>query len=287
MIAVVGPGAVGGLLAAMLERAGEDVVVVARPASAARVQSEGITVRSAALGEWTSRVRAQEAVPPGAAVVLAVKAYGLDDVLPQLGTARPAEVLALLNGVRHAERLRTAEGLQQVVSGAVSVEAQRTGGAVEHRSPFVSVSVPRGAASWRTVAALERAGVTLRLGGSESQVLWTKLRLLAPIALLTTYWDLPIGAALARDEALAAGIAGEVAALATAAGLPTDADELLTTLRGVQPGLRSSLQHDVAAGRPSELEDIGGVLLALAPAPVPALGRVVEELRQRVVSTSR
>lgn len=292
MIAVVGPGAVGGLLAAMLERCDQDVVVVGRPATAARIQARGIRVRSAELGEWTSHVRVAEAIPRGAAVLLAVKSYGLDDVLPLLSAARPTEVLAVLNGVSHARRLRAVDGVQQVACAAASVEARRVDGVVEHRSPYLSVTAPRHATGWRTVDALGRAGVTVRIGGSEEQVLWTKLRLLAPLALLTTYWDLPLGEALTRDDALTARVVAEVAVVAGAAGLPTEPDELLATLRGIDAGMRSSLQHDVAAGRPSELEEIGGVLLEVAArngADVPALERVLGELRvrQEVVSTSR
>lgn len=46
-VAVVGPGGVGGLLGAVLARAGHLVVYVAKPDTAAALNSGGISVRSA------------------------------------------------------------------------------------------------------------------------------------------------------------------------------------------------------------------------------------------------
>ena len=44
MIAVLGPGGVGGFLAAALARAGEPAVVVAREETAAAIERDGIRV---------------------------------------------------------------------------------------------------------------------------------------------------------------------------------------------------------------------------------------------------
>ena len=43
-VAVLGPGAVGGVLTVGLMKAGVDVVCIARPATAAAIQSEGLSV---------------------------------------------------------------------------------------------------------------------------------------------------------------------------------------------------------------------------------------------------
>jgi len=44
-VAIVGAGAIGGLLGAHLVRAGEDVVLVARGAHLAAMQANGLTLR--------------------------------------------------------------------------------------------------------------------------------------------------------------------------------------------------------------------------------------------------
>ncbi|MFH5822044.1 ketopantoate reductase family protein [Georgenia sp. AZ-5] len=282
MIAVVGPGAVGGLLAALLHRAGEDVVAVARPGTAERLAADGIVVRSEHFGDLTAHVPVATAVPEGAAVVLAVKAPGLDDVLPGVVAARPTEVVALLNGTGHAAALH-ATGLRASCA-AIQVESAREDGVIVHRGGYCVVTVPDDAAGWQVPAALARAGVTVRQGGSETEVLWRKYGFLAPTALLTSWTDLPVGAALEREPATADALAREVAAVATADGAPTDAAQVAAALRRLPATLRSSLQLDLLRGGPNELEAIGGNLVELGRrhgVPTPAAERVVEDLRRR------
>lgn len=288
MIAIVGPGAVGGLLAALLHRAGRDVVAVARPGTAARLARDGIAVSSQRFGDLVAHVPAGTEVPRGADVLLTVKAYALDDVLPDVVAASPRSVLALQNGMGHAARL--AATALPAAAGAIQVEAAREGERIVHRGDYCIVTVPDAVAGWDVVAALDDAGVTVRTGGTEAEVLWRKLSFLAPTALLTALTDLPLGPALDHDPGTTAALVAEIAALATAAGLPRTPEELTTTLRRLSPELRSSLQGDARRGGATELEALGGDLVRLGRqegVPTPTLETVVEQLRQRVGSTSR
>ena len=56
-VAVLGPGGVGGLVAAALDRAGTPVSVVAREETVAVIEADGIRVRSVRLGDFTARPR--------------------------------------------------------------------------------------------------------------------------------------------------------------------------------------------------------------------------------------
>lgn len=58
-IAVVGAGAIGGFVAAVLARSGEDVAVVARGVHLDAIRSRGIAVRGE-LGDFSARVRASD-----------------------------------------------------------------------------------------------------------------------------------------------------------------------------------------------------------------------------------
>ena len=103
--------------------------------------------------------------------------------------------------------------------------------------------------------------------------------------MLTSWAVLPLGKALARDPDVARGVVEEVAAVATADGYPTTPDELDALLRRLPATMMSSLQHDLRAGGPTELEAIGGHLLVLGErhgVPTPTLARVVDDLRRRV-----
>jgi 2-dehydropantoate 2-reductase len=277
-IAIVGAGAVGGLLAALLHRAEQDVLLVGRAGSTAAVREAGLRVTSGRFGDWTSDVAASAELPPGADVVVAVKDAGLPDVLPLLVDARPRQVLSLLNGVTHAERVRAALPDVPVTGAAVTVEVLRPQpGVIEHRSPFLRLAVPDDVLPWPMVQALSAAGVEVQGGGTEREVLWRKFRFLAPMALLTSYWQEPLRAALDHDPQLTADLVAEVAEIATLEGLVTTADELRSILDTMPGTMRSSLQHDLAAGSRGELDALGGTLLRLAGQHglgTPALGRV-------------
>ena len=282
VIAVVGPGAVGGLLAWLLHRAGADVTVVGRAASVERIRAQGVRVTSAMFGEGTEFVPVRETVPEGASVVLTVKTFGLDDSLRLVAQSRPHEVLSLMNGVGHTEVLANELKRLPVASGSIAVEASRAAdGTVDHRSPFARVAVPSSAGAFASVRALADTAVELTVGGSDAEVLWRKFRFLAPMALLTSYWQAPVGEATAQDPDLTDALLTEVVACEVADGVPDTVESLAATLAALPVTMRSSLQADLAAGRPSELDSIGGELLRRARRhglATPALEKVVAAL---------
>lgn len=282
VFAVVGPGAVGGLLAWLLSRAGHDVVAVGRPATVEAILADGIEVRSGTFGEGVERVAASTEVPQGASVIVATKAYGLDDVLPGIVASRPAEVLSVLNGVEHMASLRAVLPAAAVAGGSVTVSALRASRTViDHRSPFLNVEVPDGAGDFAVVRALADAGPRVRTGGTEAEVLWAKFRLLSALALLTSYWRQSAGPALSEDPELTEAVVSEIVACSTAEGVPTSSLDLVRALHSVPGGLRTSLQEDLAADRPSELDALGGALLRVGARrgiPTPAIARIVAAL---------
>ena len=282
VFAVVGPGAVGGLLAWLLSRAGHDVVAVGRPATVEAILADGIEVRSGTFGEGVERVAASTEVPQGASVIVATKAYGLDEVLPGIVASGPAEVLSVLNGVEHMASLRAALPGAAVAGGSVTVSALRASRTViDHRSPFLNVEVPDAAGDFAVVRALADAGPRVRTGGTEAEVLWAKFRLLSALALLTSFWRQSAGPALSEDPELTEAVVSEIVACSTAEGVPTSSLDLVRALHSVPGGLRTSLQEDLAADRPSELDALGGALLRVGARhriPTPAIARIVTAL---------
>lgn len=282
VFAVVGPGAVGGLLAWLLRRAGHEVVAVGRPGTVEAIRRNGIEVRSPQFGDGVQRIRAETAVPRGAHVIVATKAYGLDDVLPGIAAARPSEVVSFLNGIEHMGPLRAALPGVPVAGASVAVSALRASTTlIDHRSPFVRIEAPEAAAEFASTRALADAGPTVRVGGTETEVLWAKFRLLAALALLTSYWRQPAGTALSEDPELTEAVVSEIVACSAAEGVPVAELDLVRALRSVPGGMRTSLQEDLAAGAPSELDALGGALLRVGEShgiPTPAITRIVTAL---------
>ena len=275
----------GGLIAVLLHRAGVAVVAVARPSTARQITAEGLTLRSSQLGDGTSRLRAVTEIPAGARVIVATKAYTLPALTDGIQRAHPIEVLSLLNGIEHMAVLRTAAPAALAAGCSVAVESTRLGPTViDHRSPFLRLTVPATAQDTGIVAAWNHAGLDVTVGGTEAEVLWSKLRFLAPMALLTSYWQEPIGGARDRDPVLSGALLAEVADIATRDGVPSQPGQLARALAALPAQMRSSLQNDLAAGAENELDAIGGALLRRADRQgilAPRLREVVAVLASR------
>lgn len=269
-------------MAWLLHRAGANVVVVGRAASVEAINAHGLRVNSSAFGEGTEFIPARESVPEGASVILTVKTFGLDDSLKLIAASKPRDVLSLMNGIGHGEALaERLEGIP-VAAGSIAVEAIRSAdGVIQHKSPFARLVVPSSSGEFASVRALTETPVELTVGGTDAEVLWRKFRFLAPMALLTSYWQTELGEALERDTALTEAVLAEVVACEAADGVPDTVESLAATLSAFPPTMHSSLQADLAAGKPSELDSIGGELLRQAERhsiAVPAVKKIVARL---------
>ncbi|WP_217253189.1 ketopantoate reductase family protein [Streptomyces sp. AC602_WCS936] len=288
-VAVLGPGGVGGLLAALLARAGHRVICLAGPATAATLREDGLRVRSAQFGDLSVPVEAAtELREPVDLCLVTVKGTHLAAALEKVPRQMLDEglVLPLLNGVEHLAGLRRHFGECRVVAGVVRVESTRVApGAVEHGSPFTEIDVAGPAERLGELCdALRAAGVTAQVVGDESALLWTKLAFLAPFALLTTWYGMTIGDVRAKRRAELSALVREAAAVGEACGASIDVTRSLALYEAFPRGARSSMQRDAEAGRPLELDAIGGALLRAARrhgVSVPLATRLVTDLRRR------
>ncbi|MDH4094370.1 MAG: 2-dehydropantoate 2-reductase [Betaproteobacteria bacterium] len=104
-ICIFGAGAVGGLMAAWLHKAGHEVSVVARGANLTAIREHGLRVRTLATGEFASyRVHAEsdpQALGEQDAVIVAVKGQGLPQVARGMGPllGESTSIVTAMNGV--------------------------------------------------------------------------------------------------------------------------------------------------------------------------------------------
>jgi 2-dehydropantoate 2-reductase len=271
-IAVLGPGGVGGLVAGALARARVCVVVVARDSTAAVIRARGVRVESVTLGDFVAHPSVTSRLEePVDVLIVATKAAGLGASLERVeGT--PRLVLPLLNGLDHIAVLRERFGERAVVAGTVRVEADRPEpGVVLHTSRFLRVDMASHhramrAPMERLADALSAAGVPARVGDSESQVMWSKLVRLNALACTTSAFDKLLGEIRATPELRAelVGAIEEGCAVAQAEGAAIPAGDPLGELTAAHATLGSSMQRDIAAGRPPELDAIPGSVLRAA-----------------------
>src|SRR5881392_30572 len=183
-VAVLGPGAVGTVFGVPLARTGYRVVCVARPATAAAIRRDGLTlVRHS--GALEARPEAVEGLDePVDVLLVTVKAFALDEALERIA-AEPRTIVPLLNGLEHVERLRALLGGRVVAASVGRLEAYRDGPAVVAQTtgrPVVTLAPDDDGGAATLFAA---AGAHVRAGVSERAVLWEKVARLAPLAAAT------------------------------------------------------------------------------------------------------
>lgn len=272
-VAILGAGGIGGLLAAVLP----DAIVVARSPL-----PDGITLHSRVLGERRAHPRVVDRLDEEVDVLfIATKAVGLQDAVARIATT-PGVVVPLLNGFEHLATLR--ERFREVVAATIRVEATRTApGVIEQTGPFLRVEL---AGHPEVAELLNAAGIDAQVIEGEAQVMWSKLTRLAALSLTTTAFAATLGEVRAehRDDLLAA--VDETAAVAAAEGAAVDAATIRhELLEEAHPELRASMARDVEAGRPPELDAIGGAVLRAAGRhgiEAPTIERLVEAVRARL-----
>lgn len=257
--AVLGAGGIGGLVGAVLARAGNPVTLIVRDAS----HPKRLTVQSVVLGDFEVGVdvatRLEEAVD---VLWVTTKATQLESALLSApaalveGTAVP-----LLNGINHVARLR--ELYPSVTAGTIRVESERTEpGLIIQPLAFLAVELA-GPLAAEVAGELSAAGIDARVSEDELTMLWSKLVVLAPLALTTTATMRSLGGV--RDdppwrERLLDALA-EAVEVAHGLGAAVDLERSRGMLLAAPDSMRSSMQKDRELGRPLELEAIGGPIV--------------------------
>ncbi len=295
--AVLGPGGVGGLVAAVLAKTGHDVTCIAREETAETLRSSGISVTSSLFGDFTASVAASTVLDrPVDACFLAVKATALEESLERLPSDAIGDtvLVPLLNGLDHVDLLRRRYGVGRVLPGVIHVESTRVEtGVVAHGSAFARISLaadaalapPRDAAGGTRTDAiahdLAHGGFDLVTDADAATILWGKLSFLATAALLTTRYRQTMGQVRTGHRDELERVAREIAAVSGADGGPADDEHILAMFDGFNAGGKTSMLRDREAGRPMELDAIGGAVLRAAHAhgiPVPAVQGLVDAL---------
>ncbi len=308
-ILVLGAGAVGTLLGARLAAAGEEVVLIGRPAHVAAVRAHGVVIEGRAPG--TVRLAATTEVPAGsvaAAILVTVKSFDLASSLRRLAArVAPAPTALLGNGLgleRTAVTALRAGGwrrpVPQVVRVVNSLPATLLGAGRVRSTGTGELVLPTGSAAGPSASSaralgelFSRAGLSVRTSARFEREVWRKAAVNAAINPVTARRRVRNGALRAgpaREEA--AELLAEAVAVARASGVPlslrTARADLARVVRATAEN-RSSMLQDVERGRPTEIEVISAELVRRGRAlgiPLPATVRAAAEVR-RVARAAR
>lgn len=287
-IAVYGAGGVGGYFGARLSQAGRDVVFIARGKQLKAIVENGLRVDSV-LGDFVVHPQAVEDPASVGAVDLvltAVKAWQVPEIAetmrPLVGTQ--CAIIPLENGVEAPDQLATVLGKQHVLGGFCRISSEVVApGHIRH--PGVEPVIVFGELDNRKSERLEPIRQALDVPGMKVQVppdiraaMWEKFLFITAVSGLGAVARAPIGVlrTLPETRQLLIRAMEEVMAVAKASGIQMREDIVDRTMKGIDtlnPAVTSSMQRDIAAGLPSELEEQNGTIARLSkqtgtPAPV-------------------
>lgn len=280
--AILGPGGVGGLLAALLAQSGDEVEVLAGDSTVREIATNGMRVESRRFGDFNVNVGAATALTsPVDAILVTVKATQLEEAVKRAPASALGDglVIPFLNGIDHVETLRRIYLPQQVVAATIRIETARVApGVIRHTSPFAAVALARGGP---VAEHLRATGLDVSVALDEKAILWDKFALLAPMALLTTAARANVGVIRTQRREELVALIGEVTRIAGADGVVIDPSAILRLIDSIPDTMETSMQRDQAAGRPLELDALGGALIrraAKAGVDATVITRLVDEI---------
>lgn len=290
---ILGAGGIGGLIGAVLAHTGEQVTLIVRPETLAK-QPRTLSLDSQ-FGKFTVPVSVSaQASAPLDILWITVKATQLQSALGSIpAEPRIGAVVPLLNGIDHIRVLRERFGHDRVIPATIAVESERTApGVIVHRSPWVRLNAATMGRQLleNTLDEFQRFGFECNFVDNETTLLWSKLSFLAPLALSTTAAAAPIGEVFADPvrKARFEVCVAEACAVGKSGGAALDPDFILGNVSKLLPQMRSSMQKDVAAGLPPELDAIAGPILRGGKEhglQTPATRALVDEIEKRLVLT--
>ncbi len=279
-VAVFGTGGVGGYFGGRLAQAGEDVTFIARGEHLRAIRANGLKVDSTSGDFVIYPAKATDDVNEVGAVdlvVLGVKAWQVPEAAqamkPLVGPN--TTVLPLQNGVDAVPQLVDELGPDKVIGGLCRIVSFVVEpGHIRHAGFTPSIIIGeidnRRTARIETIAqAFKRAGLDISIATDIQVALWTKFLFIASFSGVGAVANAPAGVIRSdpkwRSQILSA--MEEIYALAHARGVKLPPDSVATVMASVDAlpeDATSSMQRDIAAGKPSELESQNGAVVRMA-----------------------
>ncbi len=281
-VAIYGTGGVGGAFGVRLALAGHEVVFLARGEHLAALREHGLTVATPTETLHIQPIVATNdpaEVGPVDAVLITLKTWQLPAAAAALGPmlGRDTFVVPLQNGVEAADVVAAAIGCERVVGGTCGtvsfVESPGVIRTLGRRNwlAFGELDCRPSERTRRLLAAFEGSGASAEIPDDIHVTLWEKFAFVVPLGGVGAVTRLPIGEcrALPETRRLLEDSVQEIVTLAGARGITMTEDLLPDTMAaydGMPPDGMSSMQRDLMAGRPSELDAWSGAVVRLAGA---------------------
>ena len=289
---IIGAGGTGGALAGFLARAGQEVALIARGSHLAAIQKEGLTVD---LPEESFTVKVPAYDMPGYLqagaetpdiVFVCLKGYSMSEAAPFLQQAAGSHtlIIPILNIYGTGGRLQEELPEKIVTDGSIYIFSHGL-----RRGTSESVSQLAEPVLDKLTAELTEAGAKATHSHQIEADCFRKFTLISPMASLGAAYgtrgaDLHEGGAY-REKFIA--LVKELMAIAKAQDIKLPEDMLEINLKLVDDMVdeaTSSMQRDVEAGRPSEVEGLAYEVVRMAAragVKVPVYEEIEKVLRDK------
>lgn len=276
---VIGSGAIGTFFGAKLQLAGHEIDFLARGDRLSFLRRHGITLRT---GDEKHHLTANAIADVSETrrpdiILMCTKTWQLPDVLPMLArhVQGPVSIVTLQNGIEATAIVHAQLPGAGVMGGtARGFFELNPDGTVHHRGvqPFLTFGAIDDAGR-RYVepvrAAISGAGIACAVREDIEVALWEKFMLVSSIGAVAGYCDLTIGHLKDTPDAWAmlGDVMREFVALAHIrnVGLREGfVDEMLAFVSTFPMDATTSMQRDIKAGRPSEIDSQIGAVVRLA-----------------------
>lgn len=291
---VVGPGAIGSILAAHLVRSGRSVAVLARGRRAQQLQSDGLRIKG--LSEIATPIRVitdASQLRAAGTLIIATKTPGSEELLQQLSHIQVDAALSIQNGVLKDELLSRTFGAQRTLGALAdtSGELLASGEVLFTRNVNLFIGELGGEMSDRALRiakTIDDAGVRASVVPDIVSREWSKFVCWLGFFSLSLTTRVVTWRYLSDPDSalLVVRLVREIAALAKAQNIPLTEDRgllpIFTVLNGSDeeaiaavhkvgaqyranaPQHRMSSLQDLLAGRPLEIEETFGHALRQA-----------------------
>ena len=289
--AVFGTGAVGGYFGGRLALSDQEVIFIARGRNLAALRTDGLRVDSVDGGFSIAEVTATDSpaeIGPVDVVLVTIKTWQLDAAIasmtPLIGPQ--TVVVPLLNGVDAPTILSQSFGINHVVIGLVKIIARLEAHAhVNHLGaiPYIALGEHdnrRSRRAERLTAIFSASGIKADQPEDIHAALWSKFLFVVSWGGMGAVTRAPLGVlrSLPQTRKMMMTAMEEIHRLALSCGVHLPEDVVATTMTFVDSlpaGGTASLQRDIAAGRPSELDAWNGAVARIGretgvPTPVNA-----------------
>jgi 2-dehydropantoate 2-reductase len=279
-IAIFGTGGVGGYFGGRLAQAGEDVTFIARGEHLRAIKAGGLRVESPLADFVVFPAKATDDVTEAGEVdlvIVGVKAWQVPEAAREMKplVAPGTTVLPLQNGVDAVSQLVAELGADRVIGGLCRIVSFVVEpGRIRHAgfTPSIIIGELDNQRTGRIdiiEQVFKNAGLEISVAADIQVALWTKFLFIASFSGIGAMTNAPAGVIRSdpkwRSQLLKA--MEEIYSLALARGIKLPADSVNTVMAsvdGLPEDATSSMQRDIAAGKPSELESQNGAVVRMA-----------------------